>query len=242
MQIPENVVKEIEQFNKACDEFQASKIILIDKSISAILKCVAKGGAIYSSLARQVVGYNFAFDFKNFEKSGSVDSIMAEHNISAFAFCLLNEIDNGNIDALKLLKGIYGKDEVVAYEKFSVNIIENFRREVISLITSAYDNKDEFICGEQKQRTVVDGDLVKRAGFVSNNIVVKLRSDKMANFKLKNIALQIAISVGVCISNEEQIGILGLLLGLRMIIQRKRRFFKEDLVELNKVIDALEKV
>lgn len=122
----ENALK---SFENACDNLVKSKYVLIDKSISEILKTIAQNQDLYNYLAVSVLNYNFLKDYK---KAASVDGQFLvpeskEQNI-AFCFCLLNSIDARKINITSLIDNHFSKDGIEGFDLFCEKIILPFKR------------------------------------------------------------------------------------------------------------------
>ena len=247
MAIPKSVSNELVAFNIACKEFCESKIILIEKSVSNILKTIAKGGALYSAIAEKIVGYNFGLDFSTVQKSLSFDFIFSEKRVIQFVFYLLNEMDNGHIDSFEFIKYMFGDDSEVAYVNFSRTLIIPFNQAVNGYVQSIFKDKidDTEKVGQNQnsnnKQPLIDKALKGRIEFVVGEIVDKLKDEKYEKLNDKFGVSTIAVTILVCLSNGEYIGVYGLLLGLKNVLRNKRAF-KNDLIELNLIIDTFNKI
>lgn len=237
MALPKNVKIELSALEEACNEFVNSKLILIQKSISAILKTIAKGGQIYNVIAEEIVGYNFPAEFETALRSGSFDLILSEKKMVPFAFNLLNEMDNGNIDIFAFLKKMFGENSIEAYNQFSDVVIQSFVNGVSDLLEARFvevqeDNAEE---DEKAASNVLDEVFLDRIKYVIENIMSGLVDKKNAKLKEKADVNTICVSIILCIVNSEDIGLLGLVLGLRQYLKRIR-YFKNDVKELDTII------
>ena len=245
MAIPKSVCNELVNFNTACKEFCDSKIILIEKSISNILKSIARGGALYSAIAEKIVGYNFGLDIQSVNESHSFDVVFSEKKVIPFVFYLLNEMDNGNIDTFEFIKLNFGEDSEVAYGRFAKSLIIPFNQQINEYIQSLFKDKnpnnEEMIeTAEHKDKPLnIDQSLKNRIKFVVGEIINKLNAEKYERLNAKTGVSTIAVSVQICLTNNECIGIYGLLLGIRNILKSKFAF-RNDLKELNLIIKVFE--
>lgn len=243
MAIPKSVCIELENFNLACKEFCESKIILIEKSISNILKTIARGSSLYSAIAERIVGYNFGLDFSAVKESKNFDIIFSEKRVIPFVFYLLNEMDNGHIDTFEFIQNIFGGNSESSYLEFAKSLVIPFNQSVNTYVQSLFkDKKDTQPQSEnQKRKELIDPSLRGRIEYVVGSISKRLDDPKYEKLNNKTGVSTIAITVLVCLSNNEQIGVFGLLLGLKTILRNKRAF-KNDLKELNLIINSLEKM
>lgn len=243
MSIPKSVCAELEGFNLACKEFCESKIILIEKSISNILKTIARGSSLYSAIAERIVGYNFGLDFSAVKESKSFDIIFSEKRVIQFVFYLLNEMDNGHIDTFEFIQNIFGSNSESAYLSFAKTLIIPFNQSVNAYVQALFKNKKDNSETEapKKKELLINSSTRGRIEFVVGEIIKKLEDEKYEKLNNKTGVSTIAVSVLVCLSNNEQIGVFGLLLGLKTILKNKRAF-KNDLKELDLVLTSLEKM
>ena len=143
MALPKNIKEELSVFNKACDDFVNSKIILIEKSISGILSTIAKRGQIYSVIAGEIVGYNFQVEYEAAIKSGSFDLVLNDKSVIPFVFNLLNEMDNGTIDIFAFIKKMFGENDENTYKMFCELLIKSFNVRVRQLLEEKYIDAEE---------------------------------------------------------------------------------------------------
>ncbi len=238
MAIPKNVKDELYSLQKACDEFVNSKLILIEKSISNILKTVAKGGQIYNVLAEEIVGYNFSAEYESVLRSGSFDLVLSEKKMVPFAFNLLNEMDNGNIDIFNFIKKIFGDDSQKAYLNFGDVVIKNFESGIEELLEARFvENEVEVEDEPEQQNPMLDEAFLDRIKFVIENIMNGLADKKLLKHKLRGDINTLCVSILLCIAHSEDIGLLGLVIGLKHMLS-KIKPFKNDVKELGLIIDA----
>lgn len=122
----------IDKFIASINDMLASKYILIDRKISEILLSIADTHEVYNLIAECMVN----FDFKQEWKLATATNVMklpavAEKRIS-FIFCLLNNIDDKNLDATAVLERYFSYDSTVSpYDLFCKNIIVEFKNLVL---------------------------------------------------------------------------------------------------------------
>lgn len=239
MALPKNAKEELNAFKAACEKFIDSKLILIEKSISDILKTIAKGGMIYNCLAEEIVGYNFPAEFETATRSGSFDLVMSDKKVVPFVFNLLNEMDNGNIDIFTFIKKMFGEDTQVAYASFGDILIRNFMNGINELLENKFEeNVEEVEEGEvEKTLASLDEAFLSRIKFVVENIMGGIIDKKNAKLKSRSDINTICVSILLCIDNAEYIGLLGQMIGLKYLIA-KTRYFKNDVKELELIIKA----
>ena len=239
MSVPKNVKEELRLLKNACDEFMNSKLILIEKSISNILKTIAKGGQIYNSLAEEIVGYNFSSDFESVLRSESFDLVLSEKKIVPFVFNLLNEMDNGNIDIFSFVKKMFGDDSQKAYAGFGEILVKNFASGIEELLELRFAENVEEVEDEHDSQpsALVDEAFLDRIKFVVENIMGGLTDKKLLKHKSRGDINTLCVSILLCIAHSEDIGLLGLIIGLRYMLL-KIKIFKNDVKELELIIRA----
>ncbi|MGN1258699.1 MAG: hypothetical protein ACI4T8_00455 [Christensenellales bacterium] len=237
-----NVKEELKNLSEACQEFKMSKFILMEKNISRILKTIAKGGTLYNIIADRIIGYNFKADFERFINCPSFDYIESENNCIPFIFCLLNEMDNGNIDIFAFVKVVFGDDNKVAYEGFSKEIIERFENHMIKVVNKLLSiNLDAEIQKSSELKNefpMFDNAFVSRINYVMDNIMHKISTEKASKFPLKKEASTIVFSVTVCLDRKEFSGVLGLLLALKIILHKNKKY-KNDYNEVILLVNSI---
>mgnify|MGYP001062891667 CR=1 FL=1 len=237
-----NVKEELKNLSEACQEFKMSKFILMEKNISRILKTIAKGGTLYNIIADRIIGYNFKADFERFINCPSFDYIESENNCIPFIFCLLNEMDNGNIDIFAFVKVVFGDDNKVAYEGFSKEIIERFENHMIKVVNKLLSiNLDAEIQKSSELKNefpMFDNAFVSRINYVMDNIMHKISTEKISKFPLKKEASTIVFSVTVCLDRKEFSGVLGLLLALKIILHKNKKY-KNDYNEVILLVNSI---
>lgn len=238
------VNNELKNLTDACEEFKVSKYILMEKNISKILKTIAKGGTLYNIVADRVIGYNFKTDMEKFMANPSFDFIESENNVIPFVFCLLNEMDNGNIDVFAFTRAIFGDDNKIAYEGFSKEIIERFEAHMIKVVNKLMSiNLDAEIKKSSELKNefpMFDSAFVSRITYIMENIMSKVTEEKVKKFPLKNDTTTILFSVMVCLERKEYSGVLGLLLALKIILYKNKKYktdYNEVLTLINSIIN-----
>lgn len=238
------VNNELKNLTDACEEFKVSKYILMEKNISKILKTIAKGGTLYNIVADRVIGYNFKIDMEKFMSNPSFDFIESENNVIPFIFCLLNEMDNGNIDVFAFTRAVFGDDNKVAYEGFSKEIIDRFEAHIIKVVNKLMSiNLDAEIKKSSELKNefpMFDSAFVSRVSYIMENIMNKVTEEKVKKFPLKNDTTTILFSVMVCLERKEYSGVLGLLLALKIILYKNKKYkndYNEVLTLINSIIN-----
>ncbi len=119
----------LQEFNYAIESMLNSKYILIDRKISDILHAVVDSKAVYNVIARAMINFDFVYEWKLATQNKSfIDFPEDRSKRIAFIFCLLNNMDNRNIDATYLLESFFSfNTPFKPYELFCKMVIEEFR-------------------------------------------------------------------------------------------------------------------
>lgn len=238
MALPKNVKEELSIFNKACDDFVNSKLILIEKSISGILSTIAKRGQIYSVIAEEIVGYNFQAEYETAIKSGAFDLVLNDKCVVPFVFNLLNEMDNGAIDIFAFIKKMFGDNDEKTYQMFCDLLIKNFMIRVQQLLEEKYIDQEEPIEEDvPEDDNSIDEAFLNRIRFVTESIMSGLQNPKMLKIKTRGDINTVCVSILICISNSQTIGLLGLLIGLRHMLSKIKQC-RNDVKELDLIVKA----
>lgn len=128
-----NVVKELSNFNNACDEFVLGKYILVDMKITSILKMIADDEKL-ANIVNSCIG---ASDFNslckqcliNKEEDFSIVMPSDDVSIISFVYNLLYRFKSGDLDLYKFLKKYYNQDTVGSseYSEFARTAIIPFK-------------------------------------------------------------------------------------------------------------------
>ena len=225
------------EFEKACDKMLESNYVLVDKSISGILKAIAKNKHVFNLIAEQVISFNFAKQFELVEKTNIFALPESLEERVAFCFCLLNEIDNKNISVTKLIYDYFSKNMIEGYDLFCKNVVEEFRNGVRTLANEKYNFATAGIDANQPlfYEPIYDSKLVSRIIFVLESIQTKIDEEKRVVFEKKNMATAVCQSAIECLLEGQQKPVLALFFGLKSITQEMKRV-KNDILELESLI------
>lgn len=129
---------ELGYFTDSVNKLIEGKLILVDKNIAQVLKCVATVPALCKCLSETVRTTSYVTEFSRArvtwtKPDGSVEArlkLPAERNrLFAFVVCLLTEVDSGRRNFLDFLKEYYHEtDSNVGYEKFVNEVLRPFKQ------------------------------------------------------------------------------------------------------------------
>ena len=234
----DNIKQQILEFEKMCDNMSASNYVMIDKSISSVLKSVVKNKDVFNVVAEQVISFNFAkfFDIA----TRSVGMFIMPEDIgekTAFCFCLLNEIDNKNVNVTNLISDHFAKNMIEGYSLFCQMVVDEFCLCVKTLCEekfSADKNLDNAKAPRAKnkpyEKKVVDSML-----YILEGVQSKINEEKRVVFELKNMALVVCESLHECLIDGNEKPVIGLFFGLKSLCSSMKKV-KNDILELEMLV------
>ena len=129
---------ELAYFTDSVNRLIEGRLILVDKNIASVLKCVATVPALCKCVADTVRTTSYVTEFSRARVSwtrpdGTVESrlkLPVERNrLFAFVVCLLTEVDSGRRSFLEFLKEYYHEhDTNIGYEKFANEVLKPFKQ------------------------------------------------------------------------------------------------------------------
>ncbi len=153
-------------FNDSVNKLIQGKLILVDKHIALVLKCVATSPVLCKTLADTVKTMSYATEFsravvKWTRSDGIVESrlkLPADRNrLFAFVVCLLTEIDSGRRNLLEFLKEYYNDiNNDASYARFAEEVLKPFKRigeNLLSTVDPDSMNTEYVMQAEQFFRT-----------------------------------------------------------------------------------------
>lgn len=129
---------ELGYFTDSVNKLIEGKLILVDKNIAQVLKCVATVPALCRCLSETVRNTSYVTEFSRArvtwtKPDGTVEARLkmpTERNrLFAFVVCLLTEVDSGRRNFLDFLKEYYHEtDSNKGYEKFVNEVLRPFKQ------------------------------------------------------------------------------------------------------------------
>lgn len=118
----------IDEFLIAVNNLLSSKYILVDRKISDVLLSIADTAPVYNLIAECMVNFDFRYEWEMATKGDFIKFPETNAKKISFIFCLLNNIDDGNLDITKLLERFFSKDQSISpYDMFCRDVIVQFR-------------------------------------------------------------------------------------------------------------------
>lgn len=132
------MTNELAYFTNSVNTLIEGKLILVDKHIATVLKCVATSPTLCKTLSETVKTMSYATEFSRAQvtwtrNDGVVESSLklpADRNrLFAFVVCLLTEVDSGRRNFLDFLKEYYNDaDSNVSYFRFANEALKPFKK------------------------------------------------------------------------------------------------------------------
>ena len=139
---------ELAYFTESVNTLIEGKLILIDKHIAQVLKCVATSPTLRLTLADTIKTMSYATEFSRARvtwtrSDGVVESRLKlpldRKRMFAFVVCLLTEVDSGRRNLLEFLREYYNDvNNDASYAKFAEEVLKPFKQ-VGETILSAID-------------------------------------------------------------------------------------------------------
>ena len=232
--------KQLNQFVSAYKELKSSKMVLAEKNIARLLKVVAENDFIYNLIADKIVGYDFARTMQGLVDGDiEVEEITKTDAVIPFVFCVLNEIDNRNIETVAFVKRVFKGDGEDAFKEFCEKLVGVFVSRIKDYMVGE-DGKidEEFYDPSVMMEELFTGELIGRIQFVVGEISSRVHEfKKVPEGLLKDIDI-ICYSIDLCINAHEYVGIFGLLSGLKQCIYPLKKF-KDEIEEIELILDTI---
>ena len=199
----EKIIENIKPFIDACDKMTQSKFIMIDKRISDVLKSIARTDLVFEVIKECMINFNFEKEFKTASsKAGHLNPPEDKHKFVAFAFSLLNYLDDKKISASELLSNSFSKSENPAgpYSEFCDKIIVRFKDSILSKILGRIETSTV----SEPKEILINKDILSRLAFLLKDLkdyvqgLKKLKKSKITKGEL----LEIISSMLVCVKNS----------------------------------------
>lgn len=120
--------EKFDNFYEAINNLMNSKLVFASSYISELLHSIADNDEIYNLIARSMINFDFIEQWQISVSSGRL--VLPEENLKkiAFIFCMLNNIDDKNLDLNKILEHYYSfAPDIHPFEVFKKHIVETFR-------------------------------------------------------------------------------------------------------------------
>ena len=118
-------------------------MVFANHFISDILHSIADNEDIYNLIAKCMVNFDFIAEWQKSALGNRIDLPIDESKRIAFIFCMLNNIDDKNLDINKILEHYFSYDEDVnPYELFKTIVIEEFVTLIMQELNISFDDEN----------------------------------------------------------------------------------------------------
>ena len=124
----EKKLGEIQGFLVSVKNMLESKYILIDRRVADILRSIAETDVVYNLIAECMINFDFAYEWQRATEGNYLKLPESDPKRISFIFCLLNNIDDRNIDVTAVLERFFSYDIAYSpYDLFCKYVIAEFR-------------------------------------------------------------------------------------------------------------------
>ncbi len=128
----EKKLQEIQGFLVSVKNMLESKYILIDRRVADILRSIAETNVVYNLIAECMINFDFAYEWQRATEGSYLKLPESDPKRISFIFCLLNNIDDRNIDVTAVLERFFSYDIAYSpYDLFCKYVIAEFRRLIL---------------------------------------------------------------------------------------------------------------
>ena len=231
----------IDKFLLSINNMLESKYLMIDRRISDILLSIADTREVYNLIAECMVNFDFKTEWRLATSTNVMKLPLTDEKKVSFIFCLLNNIDDKNLDATDVLERYFSYDSrVSAYEQFCRCIIAEFRRIVVAKLgvnvdQSTFAMADDFDYesdGNLDEFSVLANLVDDFCGFVAG--IKKLKHC----FLQKNDLIAIISTFKQVILNRQVEYFYSYQVTINSAIE-KNKLLKSKFADANKILDAI---
>ena len=234
----ENYENQIKLLEAAYKELASSKMVLAEKHISKLLRVVAASDGIYNLIAEKILGFDFSRAMTDLlNKDVELKEICSSDAAIPFAFCVLNEIDNRNIQTVALVRRIFNSDSEDAFHEFCERVVGSFVKQVREQL-SAQDGESPVIDPATSLKDLFTKDLISRVKYIVSEISEKVNDFKKVPEGLRKDIDIICYSIELCVDSGEFIGVFGLLSGLKQCVYPLKKF-KDEIEEIDVLLETI---
>lgn len=128
----EKKLEEIQGFLVSIKNMLESKYILIDRRVADILRSIAETNLVYNLIAECMINFDFSYEWNKATEGNYLKLPESDPKRISFIFCLLNNIDDRNIDVTAVLERFFSYDIAYSpYDLFCKYVIGEFRRLIL---------------------------------------------------------------------------------------------------------------
>lgn len=235
----------IDRFLLSINNMLESKYILIDRRISDILLAIADTHEVYNLIAECMVNFDFKQEWKNATTTNVMKLPATDEKRISFIFCLLNNIDDKNLDATNVLERYFSYDSSASpYDIFCKSIIAEFCRLVckkldVDLSQDKVESSDESLIAVNVADSEVLDEFEALAKLISDfsNFVISQKKLKHC-FLQKNDLIAILSTFEQVVLNRQVEYFYSYGVTIKSAIE-KNKVLKAKFADASKLIDLI---
>lgn len=213
---------------KVLDDIQNTKLILVDKKIKSLLKCLA-----YYDEFRAVLQYvNKGFDYEN-EKRKALVKIgeryafrlpKSETGIVALVSGLLVEEDEGGFDIISFVTTYFpSPSNQESFDLFFTSVLEQFKLALVSLVTNGIT--EEVVLVEPKVELAPTG-LAEQMNYLLSKFVNDVNEAQISDDARRDLRMQLE-GFAIALDNRDAKIIRAIWIGLKSTLTATKLSQKE---------------
>lgn len=229
----------IDRFLLSINNMIESKYILIDRRISDVLLAIADTHEVYNLIAECMINFDFKQEWKKATQSNMMKLPANDAKRISFIFCLLNNLDDKNLDATVVLEKYFSYDRMVSpYEQFCKNVIAEFGRLVVKKLqievsdAVVYENLDMEHVDREDEFSVLAKLLDDFCGFVASQKKIK------HSFMQKNDLVAVISTFKEVVASKHVEYFYSYQVAINSAIEKNKQL-KTKFADANKIIEAI---
>lgn len=213
----------IDKFISSVDSMIRSKYILVDRKIADVLLSIADTHEVYNVIAECMVNFDFRQEWKNATKTNILRLPETDERKISFIFCMLNNIDDKNIDITQILDKFFSYDSGFSpYDAFCQMIMVEFKKLImnklgIKEISNSENAENESFSNEQMDEYAVLLKLVREY----KNYVTNLKKIKHT-FVSKEDLIAMLSTFEIVIENRETEYFYSYRVSIQALVQKNK--------------------
>ena len=228
----------IDKFITSIDSMVASKYILVDRKISDVLLSIADTREVYNTIAECMINFDFQTEWQKAIAGQIFKLPETDEKKVSFIFCMLNNIDDKNINITAILDRYFSYDKnISSYDNFCKLIIVEFKRLIIKLLSEDYivANEVDYPAPEISAKE----EIVVLSSMVSNfrQLVISQKKLKTAYLSKEDLIAMLSTFEIVVKNNQVEY-----FYSYKVMISsaiKKDKVLKKEFAQIEKVIDLL---
>lgn len=228
---------DIDEFLVALDGLIESKYILAERKISDVLFQIARTGEVYNLIAKCMINFDFKTEWKSAISSHFFKLPESDEERIAFIFCLLSNIDDGNIDFTNFLSEYFSAaNSYSAYELFSKTVLIEFKRLIFKCLK----------IDENSSNSVIDNNILENkdnfemlCDLIIKVVSIVKSSDKLKHsFMQKNDIIAVLSTFEIAAKNKQTEYLYAFRITLNAALSKNKQY-KDYIEQINQLVDKI---